>query len=171
MTVTNVNEAPAIIAGGLVVSGPASVSREENTPATTAVATYRAAGPDAASATWVLSGTDADDFRLSNSGVLSFRTSPNFESPADANRDNVYEVTVTANDGTNTVMRDVTVTVTDVEEQGTGDALVDRYDVNPQNGAIDRAEVIAAINDYLDDEANAPTRPDVIRLINLYLDS
>ena len=170
VTVENVNEVPGIIAGGLVVTGPANPSVVENTPATTAVATYTAAGPDAASATWRLSGTDAADFMLSNSGVLSFRTSPNFENPADANGDNVYEVTVTADDGTNNVPKDVTVTVTDVEEQGTGDALVDRYDANT-NGAIEKGEVIAAINDYLDDGANAPTKPDVIRLINLYLDS
>ena len=170
VTVENVNEAPAIIAGGLVVTGPTSRSIEENTPATTPVATYTAAGPDAASATWSLSGADAADFTITG-GVLRFRSVPNFERPADANGDNVYGVTVTANDGTNTAMRDVTVTVTDVEEQGTGDALVDRYDVNPQNSVIDKAEVITAINDYLDAESDAPSKADVIRLINLYLDS
>ena len=64
----------------------------------------------------------------------------------------------------------VTVRVTDVEEQGTGDALVDRYDANT-NGEIEKGEVISAINDYLDAGTNAPTKADVIRLINLYLDS
>ncbi len=48
------------------------------------------------------------------------------------------------------------------------DLLLARYDVNPKNGQIDRAEVIAAINDYLFGEG-VITRADVIRLINLYL--
>ena len=46
--------------------------------------------------------------------------------------------------------------------------LVDRYDANG-NGMIERSEVIAAINDYLDGVAGI-TRSGVIRLINLYLD-
>ena len=51
----------------------------------------------------------------------------------------------------------------------TGDPLVVEYDTNPRNDMIDRAEVISAINDYLDN--GVPSRADVIRLINLYLDS
>ena len=48
------------------------------------------------------------------------------------------------------------------------DLLVARYDAN-LNGAIDRSEVIQAINDYLFGEGNAITRAEVIQLINLYL--
>ena len=118
VSVTNVNEAPEIIADGLVVKGPASVSVEENTPATTAVATYTAAGPDADSATWSLSGDDSGDFTITG-GMLRFRTSPDYENPADTGTNNMYEVTVTANDGTNEDTRQVTVTVTNVEEGGT----------------------------------------------------
>ena len=51
-----------------------------------------------------------------------------------------------------------------------GDPLVIRYDTNPSNGMIDKAEVIAAINDYLfGTGADAISKADVIRLINLYL--
>ena len=160
MTVTNANEAPAIIAGGLVVIGPASTSVEENTPATTAVATYRAAGPDAASAMWSLSGADAADFTITG-GVLRFRSVPNFERPADANGDNVYGVTVTANDGTNMKSRDVTVTVTDVEELDP----ISGYDAN-NDGSIDESEVRAAIRDHL---INQTITEDVVRgVIRLY---
>ena len=141
VTVENVNEAPMIIAGGLVVTGPTSTLYEEN--GTAAVATYRAAGPDAASATWSLSGADAADFTITG-GELSFASRPNYERPADANTDNVYEVTVEANDGTNTAMRDVTVTVTDVEELDP----VSGYDAN-NNGEIEESEVRTAIRDYL----------------------
>ena len=158
--VGNVDEAPTIIASGLLVTGPASEYVEENTPATTAVATYRAAGPDAASATWSLSGADAGDFTITG-GVLRFRSVPNFERPADADTDNVYEVTVTANDGTNTANRNVTVTVTDVEELDP----ISGYDAN-NDGSIDESEVRAAIRDHL---INQTITEDVVRgVIRLY---
>ena len=48
--------------------------------------------------------------------------------------------------------------------------LDNRYDTNPTNGMIDKAEVIAAINDYLFGEGDAAiTKAEVIKLINLYL--
>ena len=81
-----------------------------------------------------------------------------------------YMVTVTATDpsgATGTV--DVMVMVTDVDEDVVpADPLVDKYDAN-ENGEIERAEVFAAINDYLDEGADAPTRADVFKLIELYL--
>ena len=47
--------------------------------------------------TWSLSGADGDRFDIDN-GTLTFKSDPNFEAPADANRDNVYEVTAQATD-------------------------------------------------------------------------
>ena len=66
--------------------------------------------------------------------------------------------------------------VSAINSTGTGPAsnvattgnLVDRYDAN-DNGAIDRSEVIQAINDYLFGEGSPITRAEVIQLINLYL--
>ena len=82
------------------------------------VATYSAAGPDAADATWSLSGADAGALRISSAGVLTFMASPNYESPADANTDNIYMVMVNANDGTTDAMKAVSVRVTNEEEPG-----------------------------------------------------
>ncbi|MFZ9862582.1 MAG: tandem-95 repeat protein, partial [Gemmataceae bacterium] len=43
-----------------------------------------------------LSGTDADDFSIdAKSGVLTFKTLPDFEAPVDSNGDNIYSVSVT----------------------------------------------------------------------------
>ena len=56
------------------------------------------------------------------------------------------------------------------DETNAGDPLVIRYDTDPQNGKIDRSEVIAAIRDYFDGEVGAPSRANVIQLIRLYLD-
>ena len=54
-----------------------------------------------------------------DAGVLTFKTSPDYEAPADADTNNVYMVTVNASDGTNMDTRDVTVTVTNVDDSGT----------------------------------------------------
>ena len=54
---------------------------------------------------------------ISSSGVLTFRSAPDYENPADADMDNTYMVTVKADDGTYMNTRDVTVRVTtDVED-------------------------------------------------------
>ena len=51
-------------------------------------------------------------------------TAPNFEKPADADKNNVYEVTITAADGNaNMSTRDVKVTVTNAEEDWEGKAV------------------------------------------------
>ena len=160
ITVTNVDE-------GFEVSGTAAVDYAEN--GTAAVATYSATDLESATITWSLEGDDAADFEISAGGMLTFVSSPDHENPADADRDNVYEVTVKASDGTNEDTLDVTITVTDVDEDVTpADPLVDRYDADG-NGEIERAEVFAAIDDYLDEGADAPTRADVFKLIDLYL--
>ncbi len=63
---------------------------------------------------WSLSGPDAADFSIDTGGVLSFKNAPNYESPADANTDNVYMVTVVATDSTSprlTATWDVVITI------------------------------------------------------------
>ncbi len=162
VTVTDVNEAPEIMGGaGPTVRGPSGVSYAEDR--TDSVATYTATGFDGA-VSWSLTGADRGDFNIS-SGVLTFRSAPNYERPADANTDNTYEVTVTARRGTDSDSRDVRVTVTDVEETTTGDPLVDRYDVD--GDGIEKSEVIAAIRNYRADPTDT-SKADVIRLIRLY---
>ena len=107
VTVTRQNEAP-------IVTGNASVSYPE--AGTAVVGAYTATDQDGGSVTWSLSGTDRGDFSISANGVLTFRNRPNFEAPADANRNNEYRVTVRANDGAATGTTAVKVTVTDVNE-------------------------------------------------------
>ena len=110
------NEAPEVSTKGLVVSGPASVSYAEDR--TDAVETYTARGDEAAGASWNLSGDDASAFSIAG-GELSFSSQPDFENPADSGTDNVYNVTVRATGATISASRDVTVTVTNVDEDGT----------------------------------------------------
>ena len=123
--VTDVNEAPKIMLGGLGISGMSRVDYAEM--GMDVVDTYMAVGPDAASAMWSHGGDDAGAFSISSGGELTFNTSPDYENPTDMDMDNVYMVTVMANDGTLDATRMVAVTVTNVDELGTlmGDASVD----------------------------------------------
>ena len=114
--VTNVDEAPEIMVGGLAISGMRSVGYAEN--GTMPVGTYMAAGPDAAMATWTLSGDDAGDFRISSGGMLTFRSSPDYENPTDMGMDNMYMVTIMADDGNYMDTHDVMVMVTNEDEPG-----------------------------------------------------
>ena len=114
---TDEDEAPIIMLGGLTISGTSMAYYEENRM--DAVETYMANGPMAGRARWSLAGEDVGDFMLASDGMLKFRSSPNYEMPRDADTDNTYKVTVKANDGTYTDTQDVIVMVTDVEELGT----------------------------------------------------
>lgn len=109
VTVTNLNEPPE-------VTGSASIDREENL--TDPLATYTASDAEQAPITWSLAGTDADDFEISDSGVSRFGVTPDFESPSDSNRDNVYQAVVQASDGTHIIGSGVSVTVSNEEETG-----------------------------------------------------
>ncbi|MDB5388525.1 MAG: Cadherin repeat protein, partial [Planctomycetaceae bacterium] len=64
-------------------------------------------------------GADAALFQIAtNTGELSFLVPPDFGNPSDAGRDNVYNLQVTADDGTDTTTnQDVSVAVTNVAPQ------------------------------------------------------
>ena len=118
ITITDVNEAPEFTNDS--AGGAHTVEENSNI---TSVNTYRADdldGGDTAEPTWTVSGPDSSKFDITN-GALTFKTAsvPNFEMPADANGDNVYEVTVVATVAGKAGNRDVKVTVTNMEEAGT----------------------------------------------------
>ena len=97
ITVTDVNEGPVIR-----LEGTATTTVPENTPDTWVLADYTATDPEDPTADvfhWSAAGRDGGDFVVSELGELRFRNSPDYERPADSNRDNVYEVTIRASDG------------------------------------------------------------------------
>ncbi len=88
---------------------------------TTTVETLTATDADSDPLMWTIpagavGGADAAQFMLSGTGVLTFTTAPDYESPADADTDNVYEVMVQVSDGTSTVTAALEVTVENVIE-------------------------------------------------------
>ena len=99
-----------------VITSAPTFTVDENT---TAVATLTATDADADSLEWSIptdGGADAEQFTLTSAGVLTFSTAPDYEAPADADEDNVYEVTVQVSDGTTPVPADLEVTVENVIE-------------------------------------------------------
>ncbi len=110
LAITNVNEAPS-------VTSAATANFAENASGTV----YQAAGTDPDAGTtlsWTLGGADAALFDInSTTGAVTFKAAPDFEAPGDAGGDNVYDITVTASDGTlSSAAEAVAITVTGVNE-------------------------------------------------------
>src|SRR4030095_11649903 len=106
VTVTNQNDnAP-------VLGSDAAVDFAENDIGTV----YDANATDAdnpAALTYALSGADAGLFSIdAATGIVTFKDAPDFETPADAGGDNVYDIVVIASDGTLSTEQAVAVTVT-----------------------------------------------------------
>jgi VCBS repeat-containing protein len=150
VTVTNQNETPTITSNG--GGGTASVNVAENN---TAVTTVVATDPDAATtiAYSISGGADAAKFTIdSATGALAFAAAPDFETPADAGGNNVYDVQVTASDGALSDVQDIAVTVTNQNETPT---------ITSNGGgataAISIAENIAAVTTVVATDPDAAT--------------
>jgi len=85
------NHPPAITSGG-------TGSEAENAAASNVVYQATATDADGDTLAWSLGGADAARFSISAGGAVTFKASPNFESPLDAGGNNVYDITVTATD-------------------------------------------------------------------------
>ncbi len=133
--VTDVDEPPAI-------AGPVATEYEENSA--DPVAAYTARDPEGSQVSWSLGGDDAGAFTISDAGALTFNAPPDYEAPADADTDNVYQVTLQATDlkGMTSILH-LVVSITDAENDG----IWTRYDSN-NNGLIERGEAVNAAFDY-----------------------
>ncbi len=85
----------------------------------TAVASLTVADDGQGNPAFALTGDDADLFEIDSNGALAFKTAPDFEAPADAGADGVYNVTVGVSDEAGGETVDIAVTVTDVDEAPT----------------------------------------------------
>jgi hypothetical protein len=94
------------------ITSSSSFSAAENQTAIATLAANEAV-------TWsIFSGVDSTTVGLvSATGVLTFKSAPNFEAPIDSGANNVYNLTIRATDTAgNTTNQAITVTVTDVVE-------------------------------------------------------
>ena len=144
--VTDVDEMPSVkdVSGDPATTTVAYAEIKDGAPNTDAVATYVGTDPEGDSISWDLRGADASFFTIEG-GVLEFVNSPDFEDPKDRSgantatpgaqgiapdgagtSDNIYDIVIRAivsraSDDTGpaeTVDTTVTVTVTDVDEDG-----------------------------------------------------
>ena len=105
-----------------VFSSSSSFSVNENNRAVGTVVASDRDSRDSVTGYRVSGGVDSARFSITSGGVLTFRSAPDYESPADSGRNNVYNLVVTATSGTGGRVRNatqsVTVTVVDVDEGG-----------------------------------------------------
>jgi len=76
----------------------------------TAVTTVSVSDVDEDELTLTLGGTDADSFNLSDENVLTFKEEPDYETKTS------YSITLSLTDGTETVTKDVTIAITNVND-------------------------------------------------------
>jgi hypothetical protein len=114
---TSANDAPVVTSGGAVTVP------ENQTSACTV--TGADVDPGAVLSYAISGGADAALFNIgATTGVVTFKTAPDFEAPADAGGNNVYDLSVTASDGSLTsAARAVAITVINANEQPTNVAL------------------------------------------------
>jgi hypothetical protein len=115
-------------------TSPDSVTVQENMTAVLTVTATDADVPPQTVTITIVGGADQSKFSLTSGGALSFISPPDFETPTDANGDNVYVVIVQASDGALTSLQAILVTVTNVIEAVPGD-----YN---GNGVVDAADYV-----------------------------
>ena len=102
---------PVIISDG--GGATANVSIIENTTLVTTVAAINSMRP--ASDYSIIGGADASKFQIdASTGALAFIAAPDFEAPADADGNNVYDVIVQVTNGTGIDQQALSVSVTDI---------------------------------------------------------
>ncbi|MCE7992288.1 MAG: T9SS type A sorting domain-containing protein [Roseivirga sp.] len=103
---------------------------------------YTVAATDANAVTYSLgTGNDEALFDI-NGGLVTFKTTPDFEAPNDGDNNNTYVIDVKANDGVNTAMQLVTITVTNVDD--TDPVFISATAVNFAENGTGTAYTVAA---------------------------
>ena len=95
ITVTEMNEGPEI-------TGSSTLSVVENQATNVVLEAYSGRDPESPTTPitrWSLSGSDGGDFVINELGELRFSYTPDYDRPADSNRDNEYWVTIRASNG------------------------------------------------------------------------
>ena len=163
VTVTAVNDAP-------VISSSSAISINE---AISSVTTIAATDVDDDPITFSLSGTDAGLFAISTSGSLVFNTAPDFENPADDGTDNIYNITVVASDGTESVELAMVINVVNTAEESNPPRITLRsyqptsIDVTTESKSVviklqvtDESDVVISVWNARLSLSGSPTIPD-----------
>ncbi len=114
ITVTNENDVAPVFSSGSAVNFAEG--------GTGTVYDANATDGDGTSPTYSISGgADAGLFDIDSvTGEVTFKAAPDYEAPGDAGGNNIYNIEITASDGTLTDTQAVAITVTDVDDSGGG---------------------------------------------------
>ena len=74
--------------------------------------TISASDPNGDALSYSLSGDDSSLLSVSNQGVVTFNTAPDFENPSDADSNNIYKITANVSDGSLNTSSNFEITVT-----------------------------------------------------------
>jgi len=119
VVVKDVDDAPSNDSVAITSNGGGSSAAISINEGTTAVTDFDVNIGDENVSYLINDGADRDLFNIdSQTGLLSFKTAPNFQAPADADGNNVYEVNVVAAGATSGDSQFVTVKVNDVVTGG-----------------------------------------------------
>ena len=133
INIQNINEAPFF--DGLA----SSLSYDENATTNLLDLSEFTSDPETCTVfTFSLSGADANAFEISNStacdqtnnGVITFKQIPDYETK------NVYSISVTASDGTNTVSQALTINIQDLDELPLGISSASSFTANENQNLV-----------------------------------
>jgi Ca2+-binding RTX toxin-like protein len=115
VTVRDVADGSAPIIGSDGGGPSAALTINENATEVTTVTATDADGPSITYA--IVGGADAALFTIDPAtGKLTFGTAPDFEAPADADHNNVYDVVVQASDGSNADRQTLSITIANLND-------------------------------------------------------
>jgi len=118
----------------------------------TSVITVNASDPETSNLSYSLSGDNASLFEISSSGVIVFKSAPDYENPTDTDKDNSYQINVLVSDGDLLVSQAISILVQNLADLVSG-IVVDGYvagatvfqDLN-NNKSFDSGEPNASTN-------------------------
>ena len=133
--ITNVNEPPEFSSSAI------ELEVDENSGAS--LPPLAATDPEQHAVSWSLdpASPDGGSFTLSGTGILAFKSAPDYESPLDADRDNEYELFAVATDDGQPAASSrlsLTIRVVNIDEAG----VVSLSTLGPQMGVEIRAELV-----------------------------
>ena len=111
VSLNNINDNPPAL-----TSPPPTLATAEND--SSIIYTFTASDLDGDALSYSLDGADAQHFTLgATSGTLQFDHAPDYETPLDANQDNVYELTISVADGDYQSTEQLSVSVSDSNDE------------------------------------------------------
>jgi uncharacterized delta-60 repeat protein len=147
----------SINANNPIITSNNSISISENNIALTTISATDADTPVQPLTYSIIGGADSALFSMNpTTGEMVFISAPNYEIPADAGLDNIYNITIQASDGVVAVTQDMVITIT---------SMNDNNPVFTSNNAISIPENTLAAISVIATDADLPTQSLIYSII------